>query len=152
MRIKGIRVVGADQDWNLVHTTVTSMGSDHSKWGRTSSWHLNSSSNTEFSSRWQLEEPSDPNMINHLQSYRLPLFQTQDFLSFCSLEGPQRREQTRAWEQTHLAWTMERGAYTGLAWLPHSESRPWEKLKNHIISGLETDHHVSTNTFQVTMC
>ena len=51
------------------------------------------------------------------------------FLSFCSLEGPQRREQTRAWGQTHLDWTTERGACTGLAWLPRSESRPRRNWK-----------------------
>ena len=46
---------------------------------------------------------------------------------------------------------QKRGAYTGLAAFPLSESRPLEKSQNNIISGLERDHHVSTNIFQVTM-
>ena len=89
------------------------MGSNHSKWGRTtntrSSWHLNSSFNTEFFIQMAAGRALTWSITSSLTGSPCSKHKI-------SLEGPQRREQTGAWEQTHPDWTTERGADTGLAW------------------------------------
>lgn len=110
-----------------------------------------------FIQHWALHpdgswKSSDPNMTDHLQSHRLPLFQTQDFsLLLLPRRSPEKRTDQSL--RTNTPWLdngergLHRASVTPTFWV-----KAQEKLKNHIISGLETDHHVSTNIFQVTMC
>ena len=73
--------------------------------------------------------------------WHIPLVLNTNFSSFCSLEGPKRREWPRAWEQIHLERRkIQREAYPGPALFPHPGSRSFEKSQNLKITKA---HHLS---------